>query len=407
MLNAFDTDVVLRCIKGGDFEWFELYCEQALSFDVSLRNRIVRAAPSQTAGISLRVVKNGVTHKYFRNDLELGEMIEGIGLTSEVRLPRLAGLPPTPWPHQEALIRLGRVAGSRVVDYHDTRRIFFVAQSVGPSGSGREESARLEWDGEKKLVSASIDRLWQKAFQVMNQWSLPASPKTRWPLPGGTIGILWRPEALSQLLLPFVRHFESDRMLGSESLLTQLSFPQPLFFSLFDGGSEQSDHEGVPSRPLPLFVDGRPRSLACNSATAREMGVPPTGNSRRTSYLLPPTIGFWRVKMAGHEKFTEPLKALGNGLLVHDASYNFAETAIRIAHAQLVHDGELGEDLEPTTLPLPLTEFLKSLGSFSEVADTIGISIQKAGHTLITDCDVPWGLSPAIASPGNPCLTYW
>ncbi len=406
MLSANDSEYLLRGVMASNHDAFELYCARESSVTTVVERKLTRVMRSTSAGIMLRAVKSGEKIQVSRNDLNLARALFSLGVKypDSVLGPaftREASSDESPLTDESAH-RITRWAGERAVSYTQRDYRYFVLFGDRGQGSGREEAVELTWPGGRRVGSSIEDfwRDWNSEVQSPQDVSY-----TNWPMPGGKISILWSPRALGQLLAPFFRHFESDRVLSNRSWLTRISFPQPYHFDLVDEGLGQSDHQGVQEQRLMLFQDGRPRSLACNHHTAKGLGVAPTGHARRSNYLLPPTIGFWRLKLLGHELIEDSLKALGNGIRVTDASFDETESIIQIHVAQLVHQGDLGERIEPIHLRLPLEKFLSSLKVFSKSAVAVGIETRKAGHHLITNCEMPWGISTDIESDGRGA--YW
>ena len=81
-------------------------------------------------------------------------------------------------------------------------------------------------------------------------------------------------------------------------------------------GSRPFDGEGLPPAAAPIVEDGVLRRWLLDLATARKLGLPPTGNAYRGS-AAPPGPGAGNVALTqGAESRDELIAAMGSGLLV-------------------------------------------------------------------------------------------
>lgn len=394
-MNLIDTDFVLRCINSLGCEQAELYWERAMTIVAMSEEKLIRINPGIRTGVSLCIKEGGRVRHFLRNDLNFSAALRDAG-AKQFDLPTPDIKMQTQWDHLDLFKAQAKDAGELV--YEETRRQYGYFSTNGFSGQSSEESARIILDGHR-VAGSSIARVWKK-LQLPPD---PAEPK--WPVPGGKFPFLWSPHALGNILLPFLRNFESDRFLKGDSLLTDLSFPQPMRFDLIDRATPAFDHEGTPTKDLCLFSDGKPRGLLCDRATAAELGVNSTGHCRRSAFDRNPTVGFWGPELFGHETFENELSTLHNGLLVQHASCD--EDSICVEESRLVHHGEIGEWVEPFSLSLDLVEFLRRLCAFSQKKDPVGFTIKKSGSTFFVDSSLPWALSPDIESPGRSDSVYW
>lgn len=348
--------------------------------------------------MSLRIKRKGKSHQFLRNDLNINQLIQMAGgEPAEIFFPAAND---TSWPHLGKFAAFAKTLGDESFSYYECSREYGYISHDGRSGHGKEEFARAHL-GKQLSVRACITDFWD----TLSPHCEP--PTALWPVPGGKISMLWRPKVFAHLLVPFLEQFESDRFLRAQSLLSALSFPIPLRFTLVDSGGPDSDHEGTPKKELVLFADGRPRGLICNRTTALELNVSPTGHCRRTSFDFAPTLGFWGPKLTGVETFESPESTLSNGILIEEARFREDLKAIEVKHSRLVHNGQVGEGVEPFILNLGLLDFLKSLHAFSQHVESIGVAFSKGGYKLIADCKIPWAISPEVPSPGQPGVVYW
>lgn len=315
------------------------------------------------------------------------------------------------------------------IRYRDRMRRYFLAPRGESAIDGTEEEAELsiEWkvdrgDGPKSYLLhrarrsiaglleeiRQADTLRTRALEIQE-------PKTLWPSPSGEIRLLFSAEAFASLVLCFLRGFEGDLFLNTQSFLAHAKGPLPLPFDVEDhaDGLSNVDHEGSPRKRRMLFVEGQPKGLACNAWVANQLSVPSTGHCRRDSYLKGATVGFWSLKVLGQNVTTELLKTLDQGLLVQSLeilSFHPASTKFRarLKECYLVHQGQKGERTTPLELSIDLIDLLSACEVFSDRLQATAFPLYKGGVRFLTELETPAALTRPIPVSGEVSAnTYW
>ncbi len=170
------------------------------------------------------------------------------------------------------------------------------------------------------------------------------------PLPGGIVSAVLAPPAAAVLVHEAVGHFTEAAPEGRANLSHRLGFRIATeIFSLRDdplaeGGAAHYavDDDGVLVQGATELVrDGRMLQLLHSIASARAMGVAPTGNARADSMWSPP---FPRMSNLvcdpGEASEPEMLERMGDGLYIHSLAYGYGfgfrlEAQVRLAEEVL------------------------------------------------------------------------
>jgi PmbA protein len=144
--------------------------------------------------------------------------------------------------------------------------------------------------------------------------------------------------------------------------------PDGLATSPFDG-------EGSPRRRVPLIEDGKLLTFLFDARTARKAGRETTGNSVRSSYRNPPTVGTGNLVVEpGDRSLEELIAATGDGLYVTDvvglhSGVNPVSGTFSVgATGRLIEGGELGAPVREITIASDLVTMLRSVDGLGSQA---------------------------------------
>ncbi len=129
--------------------------------------------------------------------------------------------------------------------------------------------------------------------------------------------------------------------------------------------SRPFDAEGIPARAQPVVQDGRLVRWILDSASARRLGLPTTGNARRGT-TAPPSPGATNIRMTqGTQRRDALIAEMGTGLLVTSmigASISATTGAYsRGAAGFWVEGGEIAYPVNEITIAGSLPEMLRTI----------------------------------------------
>jgi TldD protein len=165
------------------------------------------------------------------------------------------------------------------------------------------------------------------------------------PLPGGAGPAVLAPPAAAVLVHEAIGHFVEAAPEGRVDLSHRLGFRVAAeVFHLRDdpaaaGGSAHYtlDDDGVPARATEVVREGRMLRFLHSRASARAMGVEPTGNGRAASVWNPPIPRMSNLLCEpGEAAEEEMIDRMGEGLYVHSLAYGYGfgfrlEAQVRLA----------------------------------------------------------------------------
>lgn len=314
--------------------------------------------------------------------------------------------------------------------YRERVRFYEIVHSDGNQGRGQEETSSLVswWTLDRAGRSRRFreERLRASLAAGLAELESPrlfveeierSRHATRlWPAPSGEMPVHWSSRAVARILHQWLRAFEGDRVLNQLSFMNEVDLPLPLPFSVIDRpevGDDSCDHEGSPRRVVTLFHEGKPRSLACNRAIARQLEVPSTGHCRRESFRDAPTVGFWRPEMVPLCGEADLLSSLAWGLSVRDVSVLRFDPAsprmkLRLEDVRLVHQGAEGDRVEPVEMETDILSLLSSFSAFGNRAEPFGLRTPKGPQAVPVELVTPPAVSERIPIPGSvPKAQYW
>ena len=305
--------------------------------------------------------------------------------------------------------------------FYERRKQFAVCHTHRPLPVGGTEvefailGSWLEPQGQwrtTEIWETQREKLFSRAAQYFRRDHLNAKGAKPWPMPSGNLPVHWSAEAMGKTLLPFIRAFEGDLVLGELSFLNKASLPLETALQIAESSSG-TDHEGIAHQPFTFFRKGQPTRLACDESTAKHFEVAPTGHCRRQSYRDKPTVGFWHPVVGSEAAEANLLQRMDRGIHVTDVevlSFQPAtgEIALNLKDCRLVHQGELGEALESTRLDTSLLQLIPSMKAFSQTQATTVMPIRKQKQSFLTQITAPEALSPELMIPGTvPSNQYW
>jgi predicted Zn-dependent protease len=443
MLEKLDLAFLFARLREEGYLQCHFYAERTFTTEFSTHERINHCRHFESGGLSVELFhearKTWTTYRtnQFSTDAVL----------------KLLQLPPNPEKHKppfhearlvisqlsqpikklQALIKkiqletsLSRPVG---IEFRERRQIYQSANSPEQIHTGETESGELKMDvcashkGKSisfshSLHSSHLNSLWEQIDQLVplihRRIALGASEK--WPLPEGRLPVGWSHSSLAKLTDCFLRGFEGDLVLSQFSYLSQLSLPVNFPFQIFEKEASARaaiDHEGSPRKPLLIFDGKKPKFLATNNKIAREMAVPSTGHCRRATFDQPSTIGFWHPVLRGLSEKGCILELMKEGIWVEDILVQKLDITTGIAvlefsQVNLVHQGEIGEAVEPFTWTLSIPELMGTLHHFSHDLRTTGIFHFKQKQRILTEYTTPAALSSELNLPGTvPKSHYW
>lgn len=437
MLRELDLERIAKVLRAKGHSHFEIYAELTQRTVLTHFDRTESARTLQTGGLALRTFQGNESYHF-----------ETTHLSTAGVLAALAGKmpPPSEAAKKEVTPRAARPShkGVTVSEFYrslqspalviaptltveeETRRFEYFCTEMSEPQAGRDEQASLllQWRApggrEPQRITwyrRSLEGLLQDLARhplLRQEVARSLAPPTRWPMPQGELDTVWSASAFAKLCLPLVRQCEADRRwYGEETDLENLLLPD--WFSLSDvPESEQAvDFQGIRRHRTPLIEKGLPARLACDRSSARELRCAPTGHARRESYHSAASIGVWNAELEGPRVEKPLLDRLGNGLYIEDIELlgwlpQSGSCRVRLKEGRLVHQGELGEYLEPTTVDLPLPRLLHSCAALGASAQRTGFRIAKSQGRHLTEITTPDALTASIPFSGSvPASHYW
>jgi PmbA protein len=316
--------------------------------------RLKAAGGSEGTGINLRVLRGGRVGVAGTTSDDVAGLVTRAVASADLgeRVPLVLPGPapcPTPATHDRAaadapldrLILLGRALADRLardgcqvnVSVERTLAETVFANTAG--AFGRYDASVVSVAGEVRRVAGN-DVLF--VYDHCSGAGLPSdegvdalvrSIATRLDLaltvvdpPEGTLPVVFTPEGLSVVVLPFEQALSGKSVLQGISPLAgrigeQVADPR---FSITDDpvldgrpGSRPFDDEGVPSVRLPLVADGVLRGFVYDLETAARAGARSTGHGERGTFTKP-GIGYTNLVIGSREPGAGSPE-LGGGLL--------------------------------------------------------------------------------------------
>lgn len=277
------------------------------------------------------------------------------------------------------------------------------ARWMTPRGEFLYEDASYKL--EELLTSERILKLQETLSRSMKH-----SPP--WPLPNGKLPVRWSSSVSASFVRCFLQCLESDE-LRMGSFVGRHVGTFDFAFTLADDPPFKTDSEGTATSPRTILANGKIRSLATNSLESEWMEIPKTGHARQTSMDDPSVPGFWNVHVVPHEERIQAAESPNWGIHVSDILIRRFDLcsgmlSFSIPTPRLIHEGAVGEPLEPLSLELPISELLGSWSAFSGSSLPSGFVNLKNGQRYCTQIHCPTTLSEHFPIPGSvPIQHYW
>jgi predicted Zn-dependent protease len=443
MLAKLDRDLIFKRIKELGYSSAQLYAERATTTQVEIQDKDQKARHFESGGISIELTQMTTgTLSTFRTNQFSTEAVLALLEPRNITIGSYKASPSSPGSHYslgkklqslQFLVRKINLENALVTPVHffyqEKRQRFECCNESLEISTGEIETGEVKLDikscyrGQNlnfclQISSSSLEGLAQQLNKLPEeiQRRIRLGSTERWPLPEGKLQVAWSSKALAKMLACFIRGFEGDLFLKNFSFLSKAALPLPFQFSIYespDGNHLGVDHEGRNRKPLIVFDGKRPRALALDSLTADELSVESTGHSRRESFESIPSIGFWHPHLKGHSEVDSILGMMSQGIWVEDLEIDEWDlisglVSLHFSQTNLVHQGQLGESLEPFAWTLSLTDLLSSMTHFSTQTATCGLFHCKQKQKIFTEYTTPMALSNALKLPGSvPASHYW
>lgn len=416
------------------YDYFEIFAEKENRLQATISSKLTAFETSASQGFSARAKKGKESREYFSSEPKLADIERMFEISISKPEEFSLGFSGTTLTEStlkkwESLTRefwqsLKGISHHRSL-FKFSNREFFVQNFLRDLTFGEETSIslNLDWEIDGKNYSHSLFWLSLEKMEYDLAKKLPqmrkiierSQKKTKpWPVPQGTISLFFEPEALAPIVMALSRMFEADSFLMEKSFLQGADVFPPTF-SLKDSPLQKRyayDCEGFPKKPFTLIERGQARGLACNVNYAQEMGVLPTGHSRRMDFEKKPVPLFshLKAKFGGN---APPPASSKQGISIEDLKIsNFdalsLEVSFQTLECRIVHQGEKGERLENFSLTLKVSDLFNSVTCSSENVKTIGFLLSKNGQDFIVEIECPEITCQGISIPGSvPASHYW
>lgn len=418
-MNAAIIDTLLNESQRLGFTFSRIYIEKSewCSIDMTPLGENVQCVSG--GGISIQSF-NGVSYQTF-----VGNSLSGDVILSSLKGKRMpVGALHTSKPglntiHENLrkLKAFSKEIGERGFSYsfQESRKYFEVADFSGLRGDGNESHVTFkcwrESGGSHHRVPIFKRDFQSKEalFEKMGEWdeSTFVWDHQGWPAPSGTFSVVWSHNALSKLILCFLRIFEGDLVLRGGSILSKISGKLPFHFALSEETLVPSfDHEATERKKMKIFEEGTPKTYICDRRTGERLKCESTGHCRRESFRSNPTVSFWAPQLEPYQTLKDVNSAIQSGIRVDDIEViHFEPSTGKIifdfSSAHFIHHGEKGERMAPLLIQSNLLDILATITHFSCTQETVVLEQLKDGQKLKVFLRTPEGLSHSFDLPGS------
>ncbi len=422
MLDKIDPKHLLNAAHQRGFARFELYYEKAYLTRCRSLGGLVRTNSHHWEGLSLRAWKGQLIRQFNTGNPTVESIFDFFESTSPSVLPAGSG----PWngahtveSRLHGFIEFAKgLKKNTSFDYSESKKYFQVFNESGSLERGIEESATIEQgsSGYRQLRHTQQIQPFLEAIEKDDTFWENAGGFPMWPCPKGKILILWSHRVVAKLILCLLRAFEGDLVLSQKSFLCGKDSHWELPFNIEESPSSHlpsSDNEGSSRRTFTFYKDGKIRGLACDRWIADQMGVSPTGHSRRKSYLDSPAVCMWSPRVEGIKKVEDIQQNLFNGIRIDNIEIlkwdpQLTSFKFRLSSAFLVHQKQRGEKIEPIVVECDLVKLLGATNVFSYETQSICLPVNKKNQEFIVQLHVPQAISESFDLPGTvPKSHYW
>ncbi len=443
MLEKLDLHLIYSLAREAGYSTCHLYAEHTATTEFELCDKENRTRHFESGGISIELKKeNSETLYTFRTYqfsteailklLGFAVPLEKTDLVHKTSTPKLPLLGKK-LQNLNLLIRKINLENSLTKPvsfwFQEKRRKYQSSNDPNEIRSGEIEQGEIKLEIESSykgkplnfsyhFSKGNLEELWNELHNILPQIQrrIKLGSTDQWPAPQGPLPVGWSSRSIAKLVDCFIRGFEGDLVLKDFSYLPQLKLPLNFNFSLREKeplSKESIDHEGSTRKPMIIFDGKKPKGLATDQIVAKELSVAPTGHSRRESFEAPSTISFWHPLMESSSRVNSVLSQMAEGLWVEEIEIKeldllSSRATIYFSQVNLVHQGEIGESVEPFSWTLSLIELMGTLTHFSNDTSTTGLFHTKQKQRILTEYTTPDALSAEIFIPGSvPKGHYW
>jgi predicted Zn-dependent protease len=443
MLEKLDLDLIFHLVREAGFSSCRFYAERTLTTEFEIEDKDNKSRHHESGGLSIELKKEGNQTLFtFRTNqfstqsvLNLLGLPQGETLDKNIPAPTIASSLTMGKKLQNLQLLIRRINLENSLTkpisfwFREKKQKYQWAQSPGEIKSGETElgEARFQIESSYKgkplnfshhLSSGSLDDLWTQLQSLLSQIQkrIKLGSSEQWPLPEGPLPVGWSSQSLAKLADCFLRGFEGDLVLKDFSYLNSLSLPLDYHFSIQEKEpplSQDIDHEGSSRKSILIFDGQKPKGLATDKKVASEFSISSTGHSRRESFERPSTISFWHPVMRGNREVDSVLSLMSEGIWVEELDIQDLDlitgtVTLYFSQLNLVHQGAIGESVQPFSWTVSLLELLASLTHFSQDKSTTGLFHTKQKQRILTEYTTPSALSLSINLPGSvPKNHYW
>jgi len=444
MLEKLDLDLIFHLVREAGFSSCRFYAERTSTTEFEIEDKDNKTRHSESGGLSIELKKEGSDTLFtFRtNQFSTQSVLSLLGLSCAEATDRESPPPPSSvsslsmgkkLQSLQLLIRRINLENSLTKPisfwFREKKQKYQTAQTPDGIKSGEIElgEARFQIESSYKgkplnfshhLSSGSLDDLWNQLQSLLGQIQkrIKLGSSEQWPLPEGPVPVGWSSQSLAKLADCFLRGFEGDLVLKDFSYLNSLSLPLGCQFSIQEKEpplSQDIDHEGSPRKSILIFDGQKPKGLATDQTVANEFSISSTGHSRRESFERPSTISFWHPILQGNSEVNSVLSLMSEGIWVEELDVQDLDlitgtVTLYFSQINLVHQGAIGESIQPFSWTVSLLELLTSLTHFSQEKSTTGLFHTKQKQRILTEYTTPSALSLSINLPGSvPKTHYW
>lgn len=443
MLGKLDLSLIFSKVKQAGYSYCKLYAERTTVLELEIYDKENRARHSESGGLSIELSKTGdsLPQTFRTNRLKTEEVLNLLELPyapSEISQPIC---PPTAKTNLagEKIQKLNLLIRKINLENSLSKPVFFWFQernqiyetATCPNevkiGESEQGEFRVRVDSQLKGKNLSfqthfstgvIEDLWKELDRLLGniQRRIQLGSTERWPAPQGPISVGWSPSSIAKLVDGLVRGFEGDLVLKNFSFLSNLTAPLNFNFSLREKETppdSQIDHEGLTRRPIIILDGKKAKGLATDGKLAREFSVVPTGHSRRDSFEDPSTVSFWHPVLESPHSIGSVISEMKEGLWVEELEILELDiisgrVTLLFSQVNLVHQGEIGESVEPFSWTLSLIDLMRTMTHFSNQPQTVGLFHTKQKQRILTEYTTSAALSKHLEVPGTvPKSHYW
>ena len=443
MLRKLDLRLIFTKIKEAGYTSCQIYAERTNLLELEIYDKENRARHSESGGLSIELLRpNDDFPRVFRtNHFSTESVLKLLELPFSESEIKVQSMEPSTNSSMigEKIRKLNLLVRKINLEnslskpvffwFQERRQIYEIAVSADEIKSGENEQGEFKVNVESSLKgkplcfnthfsTGMITELWKELDSLLPkiQRRIILGSTEQWPAPQGPIPVGWSATSMAKLIDCLIRGFEGDLVLKKFSYLSELEAPLNFNFSVQEKDNEASarvDHEGYLRRPILIFDGQKPKGLATDSRLASRFSVAPTGHSRRESFEDLSTISFWHPVLHSSNTVGSVIEEMKEGLWVEEVEILeldviLGRVTLRFCQVNLVHQGEVGESVEPFSWTLSLVDLMRTMTHFSKETQTVGLFHTKQKQRILTEYTISAALSSHLDIPGSvPKSHYW